>query len=166
LDKAKFYIENLKLAPHPEGGYFKEVYRSGEIISKESLPQRYEGSRSVSTSIYFLLDGDNISAFHKLKSDEIWHHYDGDAVRIFILSETGELNEKILGKDILNNQSLQVTITRNNWFAAELLNKKSFALFGCTVAPGFAFEDFQLAGKEEMLNRFPEHKTIINKMAR
>ena len=82
LSKVKYYIDKLELKKHPEGGYFKETYRSDEIIVKEKLPIRYNGSRNFLTSIYFLLDEENVSLFHKIKSDEIWHFYDGSAIKI------------------------------------------------------------------------------------
>lgn len=157
--KAKQYIEQLYLKKHPEGGYYNEVYRSGEIILPEHLPARYKSSRNFSTSIYFLLDGKQFSAFHLLQSDELWHFYDGCTVIIYIINQKGELDIKRLGKK--KDCELQVAIEKQNWFAAELEDKKSFALFGCTVSPGFEFDDFQIGSRKLLTEKFPKHEKLI-----
>jgi predicted cupin superfamily sugar epimerase len=159
MNKADFYIEYLNLKPHPEGGYFSEVYRSEEEIT--ILPDRYSGSRCFSTSIYFLLKGKQVSNFHKLKSDEIWHFYDGSSVKIYTIDAGGNLNEIILGKQINDGDVLQTVIKRDHWFCAELINKNSFALVGCNVAPGFDFADFVPGARNELIKQFPRHKTLI-----
>jgi uncharacterized protein len=159
--EAKKYIENLHLEAHPEGGYYKEVYRSGEIILPDGLPDRYKKGRVVSTSIYFLLEGKQVSNFHRLKSDEIWHFYDGCGVKIFALENSGKLYEHRLGKKIEERETLQVVIKNGNWFAAELIDKNSFCLVGCSVSPGFEFDDFELAKRDLLLNKFPGYKGLI-----
>jgi hypothetical protein len=158
----KYYIEKLNLTPHPEGGYFKEVYRSGEIIEAEHLPARYSKKRNISTSIYFLLEGNQVSKFHRLKSDEIWHFYDGSPIKIYIIIPAGNLQEKILGKDLDNGELPQLVIEKGSWFGAKVVEKKSFSFIGCTVSPGFDFDDFELADKQKMLNDFPAYHKIIN----
>jgi hypothetical protein len=160
---AEFYITNLNLQPHPEGGYFSEVYRSEEAIDKKSLPSRYDGKRSFSTSIYFLLEGEQISKFHRLKSDEQWHFYDGCAVNIYIINEQGELSMVRLGKEISNGEVFQTVIKGNHWFAAELADKSSFCLVGCVVSPGFEFSDFEITIGEELMKKFPQHKELVKK---
>lgn len=164
--KAKYYIEKLQLQPHPEGGYFKEVYRSGEIIEAEHLPIRYRGQRAFSTSIYFMLEGTQKSLFHKLKSDEIWHYYDGSSVKIHLIDIDGNLSEKILGNDLNSDEQFQVIILKGNWFAAEIIDKKSFAFFGCTVSPGFDFNDFDLAESKILIEKFPKHASLIKEFTR
>jgi predicted cupin superfamily sugar epimerase len=161
--KAKIYIDKLDLRSHPEGGYFKEIYRSGEIILPEGLPKRLKKSRSVSTSIYFLLDGKQVSKFHRLKSDELWHFYDGSSVKIYIINDSGNLSKVILGKEVAKGEVFQSVIPAGHWFAAEVIDKDSFSLVGCTVAPGFEFEDFEIAGREELLKLFPIHEKFIIK---
>lgn len=161
IAKAEEYISMLNLKPHPEGGYYTEVYRSDEMIKDTHLPERYSSSHSFGTSIYFLLKGKDISKFHKLSSDEIWHFYDGSEVIIYILSNEGTLNKEILGRKIDEGSSFQITIPGGNWFAAELKNKNSFALVGCTVSPGFEFEDFELAERDHLVKKFPEYTDII-----
>ncbi len=149
---------------HPEGGYFREMYRSDEMIKKECLPERYNGDRSFSTSIYFLLEGEQTSKFHRIKSDEQWHFYDGSSVKIFILGEQGELNITTLGRNNLNGEVFQTIIKRGNWFAAELIDKNSFALVGCVVSPGFEFSDFELGKRKELVTKFPEHNDLIRRL--
>ncbi len=164
--QAKYYIEKLNLIAHPEGGYFKEVYRSNEIIQAEHLPNRYTSARNLSTSIYFLLEGEQVSKFHRLKSDEIWHFYDGSPIKIFTLSSDGNLEERILGKNLETNEAPQIVIEKGNWFGAKVKGKNSFTLIGCTVSPGFDFEDFELADKNELIKKYPAHKKIIDELTK
>lgn len=162
--KAQKYIKLLQLRKHPEGGYFKEVYRSGERILQTHLPKRYKSSRNFSTSIYFLLEGKQFSSFHLLQSDEIWHFYDGSAVLLYIINQKGELTVKKLGRG--KDYDLQLAIEKHNWFAAELEDKKSFSLFGCTVSPGFEFEDFQLGKRDDLIKKFPQHTALIKRLTK
>jgi predicted cupin superfamily sugar epimerase len=164
--KAEFYINKLQLIPHPEGGFYKEIYRSTEEIPEKYLPARYKGERSYSSSIYFLLEGNSFSSFHRLKSDEIWHFYDGSSVKIYVINQRGKISENILGKDIEQGEEIQFIINKDCWFAAEVLFKSSFSLFGCTVSPGFDFNDFELGRKENLIKIYPQHKTIIEKLTR
>lgn len=162
-NKSSFYIKALNLKPHPEGGYFREVYRSDENIPKSFLPKRYSGKRNFSTSIYFLLEGEQTSKFHRLKSDEQWHFYDGSPVRIYIIEAVGNLKSITLGNDLSKDEVFQIVIPRNNWFAAELVDKNSFCLVGCVVSPGFDFSDFEMAEREELISQFPHHKMLIER---
>ncbi len=166
VDKARDYIKRLQLEPHPEGGYFKEIYRSGEIFEAEHLPGRYNGDRSFSTSIYFMLAGNQFSSFHKLKSDELWHYYDGVSVKIYVLSAEGELSTITLGRELNKGERLQAVIEKGSWFGAELTDKDSFVLIGCTVSPGFDFRDFELGNREELIARFPQHEELIIKLTK
>jgi predicted cupin superfamily sugar epimerase len=162
--KAKYFIDKLKLLKHPEGGYYREIYRSGEFINIEGLPNRYGNRRVFSTSIYFLLDGRQVSKFHRLKSDEVWHFYYGSSIKIYIIDENKKLNEITLGNDLSKGEIFQFTITKNNWFGAELIDKNSFALIGCSVSPGFDFEDFELADKDMLLKNFPQFENVIKRL--
>lgn len=160
--KAKYYIDKLDLIKHPEGGYYKEVYRSAEyfIVPDYSYKKK---KRNYATSIYFLLEGNDKSHFHKLCSDEIWHFYDGSDIKIILIDPDGNLEEIILGKEA---GVFQYTILKDYWFAAEVIDKNLFALIGCTVAPGFDFEDFTLAKREYLIKLFPQHEKIIKKFTR
>ncbi len=159
-----YWIEKLGMQKHPEGGYYKEVYRSDEIIHHQSLPSRFEEDRCFSTAIYFLLEGDSFSAFHRIKSEEIWHFYKGTSLTLFIIEEDGRLTLIKLGDNPDKDEHLQIVVPRNTWFAAQVNEKKSFTLVGCTVAPGFDFNDFELAESEKLSKAFPQHKTIIKEL--
>jgi hypothetical protein len=164
--QAQKYIEKLQLNPHPEGGYYKEIYRAGDKILPEHLPKRYNSSRNLSTSIYFLLEGDQVSNFNKLKSDEQWHFYDGSSIVIYVIDEGENLNKILLGRNIEKGDSLQTVIKSNSWFAAELSDKTSFALIGCTVAPGFDFNDFELGKRDALIKTFPQFRELISKLTK
>ena len=143
LNDAKYWIKKLKMAKHPEGGHYREVYRSEEMIPLKGLPARYTGQRAFATSIYFLLKGLEVSQFHRLKSDELWHFYTGSPLTIHIINPSGTYSTINLGPDIRKGQTFQCAIPRNHWFGATVDNTKSFSLVGCTVAPGFDFADFE-----------------------
>lgn len=160
------YIKLLDLKKHPEGGYFKEVYRCRESFNLPGTQLKTARNRNLSTSIYFLLKNDEISTLHRIKSDELWHHYSGSSVKIIIINSVGSIEEKILGKDVIANESFQVVIPAGVWFCAELTDKKSFALVGCTVSPGFDFEDFELGSKVKLTEEYPLHKDLINRFTR
>ena len=160
--QARKYIKKLRLKKHPEGGYYREVYRSGEKILPAHLPKRYKTSRNFSTSIYFLLEGKQFSTFHLLQSDELWHFYDGSDLMIYIINPEGELITRKLGNS--DDTEFQIVIKKHCWFAVEVCNKKSFSLFGCTVSPGFEFEDFKLGKRELLLKKFPDYDELIKRL--
>ena len=163
---AEYYIKKLGLQKHPEGGWFKEVYRSSEEISGEHLPERFSGKRHHSTSIYFLLSSDTFSAFHRIKSDELWHFYEGSPVTIYMISGEGIYSEAVLGKKIENGEALQCVIPHGVWFGAKVNEPDSFCLVGCTVAPGFHFDDFELGSRIDLIEKYPEHNKIITLLTR
>lgn len=152
---ASYWISTLNLQKHPEGGWFKEIYRSDEVIPAVALPTGFSGSRSISTSIYYLLEGDDFSAFHRIKSDEIWHFHTGTSAIEIISIEEGKIRKLFLGDNPQKNQSFQVVVPKNIWFAARLQNTSGFALVGCTVSPGFHFDDFEMA-TESLVIQYPE----------
>jgi len=157
-------INKLKLQPHPEGGYFKETYRSEGIIQASSLPSEYNGSRNCSTSIYFLLTSDNFSAFHRIKQDETWHFYDGSPMLLHIINENGEHSKIVIGRNLSAGQVPQYVVPGGQWFAAEVINENDFSFVGCTVAPGFSFEDFELKSEAQLTALFPNQKEVISKL--
>lgn len=159
---ANYWIEKLNLQEHPEGGYFIETYRSDESIKENNLPSRYNSDRSFGTSIYFLLTTESVSNFHRLASDEIWHYHQGGSALIHMISPEGKLNSRRIGPDLEAGDSLQVVIPRESWFAAEVI-KESFILVGCTVSPGFEFEDFELAERSGLLKTYPDFKKLIQR---
>lgn len=159
-------INTLQLIHHPEGGWYREVYRSDEIIGQNSLPERYSVPHCYSTSIYFLLESDDFSAFHRIASDETWHFYKGSPVTLFIISGDGALNTVTMGSDVEKGHILQYTIIRDCWFAAKTSEDSSYSLVGCTVAPGFEFHDFELADRKTLMVQYPDHSEIIKTLTR
>jgi len=163
---AAYWINKLGLEKHPEGGYFKEIYRSDEQHHQSALPERYGGHRNFGTAIYFLLDRDDFSAFHRLNSDETWHLYEGGPLRIHAIDPDGNYQQTKLGLDLEKGEQPFAIMPRGCWFAAELIDKSTYALVGCTVAPGFHFDDFELAERQELIRKFPKHSELISNMTR
>ncbi|WP_250434348.1 cupin domain-containing protein [Hanstruepera flava] len=157
-------ISKLDLKPHPEGGFFKETYRSKGVIDESHLGASYTGKRNYSTCIYFLLTSDNFSAFHRIKQDEIWHFYDGSPIDLHVISESGVYHKHVIGIDIKNGEVPQFVVPGGSWFAAEAINQNAYALIGCTVSPGFSFEDFELKSRDDLISLFPDHKEIISRL--
>ena len=164
--EAKILIERLKLKKHPEGGYFAEYYRSDENIDKEHLPSRFSGSRVFSTGVYFLLNSNNFSSFHKLKVDEIWHFYSGSPLILYEIKENGCLEKTFLSGDVDKDTQFTKDIKAGSWLAAEVLDKDSYSFVGCTVSPGFEFDDFELAERKNLIKLYPQHRNIIKKLTR
>ncbi|MRR57254.1 MAG: cupin domain-containing protein [Deltaproteobacteria bacterium] len=164
---AAYWITRLELKRHPEGGYYRETYRSDELIASCALPERFrEGDRSFCTAIYFLLAGDDFSAFHRLKSDEVWHFHAGAALTIHVLDEVGNYTRRRVGGGGEEGESFQAVIRAGNWFGASLEEKDSFALVGCTVAPGFDFRDFEMGDRNGLIRTHPRHRSIIERLTR
>jgi len=164
MQSADYWIEKLSLTPHPEGGYYREIYRAPESVLKEALPERFEGSRPFSTSIFFLLKSGQVSRLHRLKSDEIWHFYEGCPVQIHIIHPDGVYSEIKLGRNSNADQVFQAVVPAGTWFGAEVLAAEGYALVGCTVAPGFNFADFELGRRDQLLSRFPRLADQIKKL--
>ncbi|CAA6803251.1 MAG: FIG018171: hypothetical protein of Cupin superfamily [uncultured Thiotrichaceae bacterium] len=165
--KAKDWIQQLELLPHPEGGFFKEVYRATEAIPQKALPERFTGERNFSTSIYFLLTADTFSAFHRIKQDELWHFYDGTPLTLHRMTTEGEYLSHQLGRNPFNNESLQLVVPAGDWFAASVTDQTKsgdFSLVGCTVSPGFDFADFEMPNCQSLIKHFPAHAHIIKKL--
>ncbi len=161
-DKVQAIVERLQLQPHPEGGFFKETYRCGE----QFIPDGFTASRNISTAIYFLLTRDNFSAFHRIRSDEIWHHYLGDALEIHMITKTGSYERVRVGKQLEKGEFPQFTVPAGTWFASCVADGGSFGLAGCTVAPGFDFADFELADAEELIRTYPRYSSEIKALTR
>ncbi|MDA0577482.1 MAG: HAD-IIA family hydrolase [Verrucomicrobia bacterium] len=161
---AEDWIRTLGLQRHPEGGYFRETYRAKEEIESAALPPRFTGRRAHSTAILYLLAGHDFSAFHRVRSDELWHYHAGAGLRLHVLSPDGVYTEIGLGTG--PHQSPQVAIPAGHWFAAEPADPAGYVLAGCTVAPGFAFADFELARRAELHQRYPAHFALIDRLTR
>ena len=161
---AQTYIDALEMRAHPEGGFFRETYRSDHLV--EVTGDGAVRQRNAATGIYFLLEEGNFSAFHKIKSDEMWHFYAGQALEILELKTTGELRCTRLGPDILRGDVHQHVVRANTWFASRVAAGSAFSLVGCTVAPSFDFADFCLAERAALLATFPQHHRVINELTR
>ena len=149
-------IKRLRLKKHPEGGYFKQTYTADKIVNVAG----YDKPRYISTAIYYMLVGDQFSALHRIKSDELWHHYTGGSLTLYAIDK-GILSKIKMGKSM--GEAHQVAIKANTWFAASLNDKKSYCLLGCTVSPGFDYSDWELGKRHELIKMYPQHRTIIER---
>ena len=159
-------IQKYNLQPHPEGGWYKQTYKSNEEIDADALPERFGANRAFSTAIYFLLEKGNFSAFHRIKSDECWHFYTGDPLVIYIIEQNGELKIISLGNGLEKGHSFQYVVPANCWFASRPAPGSEYCFVGCTVSPGFEFDDFELADRTELSVMYPQHKPIIKDLCR
>jgi uncharacterized protein len=158
--KSDYWIKNLGLRKHPEGGFFAETFRSAETIPASALPPRYSGDRVISTAIYFMVTSESPSKFHRIKSDEFWLYHTGGKLSISMLLEDGTLEKKIFGLDVGSGETPQLLIPGDTWFAA-CIEDGDYVLLSCTVSPGFDFNDFELASRESLLEKFPQHEDTI-----
>jgi len=150
MSKIDKIIKALDLLPHPEGGFFKETYRSKGVINKESLGNQFLDKRNYSTGIYFLLTSDMFSAFHRIKQDEMWHFYDGSPIKIHMIDAAGP----------------QFVVPAGYLFAATVVNNNDFSLVGCTVSPGFDFIDFEMPTRDQLVDDYPQHKDLITRLTK
>ncbi|TDH29199.1 cupin domain-containing protein [Segetibacter sp. 3557_3] len=157
------YISQLQLQPHPEGGYYRETYRSPAIIP---CPAGFDGPRNCSTAIYYLLPENQFSAFHRIKSDECWHFYAGGTLLIHILERGGAYTCIRLGADLSAGDVFQYVVPANAWFASEPAPGTQYSLVGCTVSPGFDFRDFEMADRSILNAFFPGNATVIDRLTR
>ncbi|ALC91815.1 cupin [Bacillus sp. FJAT-18017] len=157
MNNAEYWIKKLELEPHPEGGYFKQTFKSDQVL---------EGTeKALYTSIYFLLKSGDISHLHRLKSDELWYFHAGNALSVHMIHENGEYEEARLGLNAEKGEVPQVAVPKHTIFGSSLLEEDGFALVGCMVSPGFEFEEFELFTQAELLRDYPQHKVIIEKIA-
>ncbi|MEX0662315.1 MAG: cupin domain-containing protein [Balneolaceae bacterium] len=161
MSRIKRLVDKLDLEPHPEGGYFKEMYRSDEKIEGEG---EFPAGRSFGTSIYFLLEGTDRSKFHRIKSDEIWHFYEGSSATIHIIHSDGFYETLYLGSDLDSGYQFQHVVPAHSWFGVSVDQPDGYLLAGCTVAPGFDFGDFEMGDAYKLKQAFPEHESIIEKL--
>lgn len=147
IPSAEELISILHLEPHPEGGAFKETYRS-------SVQARTQNERSVGTAIYFLIRHGRATAWHKVTSDEIYHFYCGAPAELSVISPEGVMSKQTLGTDVQNRERPQILIPANYWQSVSSLGE--YTLMGCTVSPGFDFSDFEMIEIEQLKNKYPE----------
>ena len=163
---AAHLIQHLQLLPHPEGGFYKENYRSKGVVSASALPRDFNGDRHYATAIYFLLRQGDYSAFHRIKSDECWHFYEGETLLVHMIAPEGEYNCIRLGRQIDKGEVFQYVVPAGAWFASEPAPGSLFALVGCTVSPGFDFADFEMAQAQNLRSEFPQHRSLIERLCR
>jgi uncharacterized protein len=163
---AAYWLEKLQLARHVEGGAFREVYRSGVLLSKQTLPLFFQGDRPASTHIYFLLTQGQYSAFHRIAADELWHFYAGDPLEVFEITHSGRLLTHRLGSDPEKGESFFAVVSAGSWFGSAVADGGQYTLVGCTVAPGFDFADFELAERDALTRQYPEHTKLIHRLTR
>lgn len=151
---AQNWIDNLQLKPHPEGGHYRE-----EFLSEKRFEQKENGTfpsgRRFFSCICYLLEKNEFSAFHKLKSDETWHHIDGGAAEISLLTSSG-IEVWLLGKNLSHNEAPLQLIPANTWFTVAPSPKTEFSLCSCSMSPGFDFKDFELAQFKNIVEEFKE----------
>ena len=153
------WTDRLKLIPHPEGGFYKEVYRSSFPV----VPPRGASTGSC-TSIYYLLQDDDFSGFHRLGYPELWYFHDGNALDVHAIDLSGKYSVQRLG--IAEGENLSIAIDPGIWFAAEVPGKSGFALVSCVVAPAFDFGVFEMAEKDELIRQWPEHREVLERLCR
>lgn len=156
MKSAEYYIKNLNMTPHVEGGYFKESFISKDETRKD---------KKLWSSIYFLLETGEVSNFHRLKSDELWYYHDGEALTIYMITPEGELITSQLGKNIENGETPQVLVPKGCIFGSAM-NNDGYALVGCMVSPAFEYEEFELFERKYLLDLYPNHRDIIMKLTR
>lgn len=149
-------IKQLDMQPHPEGGYYKETYRSMDLC--------LNGTRSLKTVIYFLLRSEDVSHFHRIKSDEMWYYHAGSPLIVHSIDEQGNYKEQKVGINFLDGEIPQYLVPKNTIFGSSVLEKNSYSLVSCSVSPGFEFEDFELFKQSELLKQYPSHSEIITKL--
>ncbi|WP_109673370.1 cupin domain-containing protein [Dyadobacter jejuensis] len=165
MKPADFWIQQYQLQPHPEGGHYAEMYRSTGMIDQNALPTHFKGDRAYCTGIYFLLEQGQISAFHRILSDELWHFYAGESLEIYVLDPRYKTKYTIkLGNNPENGEVFQAVVPAGAWFASRPMSNSAYSLVGCTVAPGFDFEDFEMADRKLLGREFPAHIDLITEL--
>jgi predicted cupin superfamily sugar epimerase len=159
------WIARLRLVPHPEGGHYRESYRAAESVGAAALPARYGGARALATAIYYLLCRGEMSVLHRVRSDEMWHFYDGDPLGLSLLDDAGP-RTIVLGRDGARGEVPQAVVAAGTWFGAAVESPGTFALVGCTVAPGFDFADLEIADRATLTRAHPAHAAFVERWTR
>lgn len=157
-------VARLDLKPHPEGGFYRETYRSPGVVPRAALGPAFGGDRAHATAILFLLPAGAKSRLHRIKSDELWHFHLGGPLTVASISPSGAVSETILGPDLSAGHQLQHAVPAGSWFGAYPGLGAAFSLVGCTVSPGFDFADFELGRRDELLREFPRARGLIERL--
>ncbi|MEN9858024.1 MAG: hypothetical protein RIT50_146 [Bacteroidota bacterium] len=157
-------IKRYSLQPHPEGGYYTSTYQASMLLSQQDLPSVFKGDRPVSSAIYYLLEKGDFSSFHRIASDECWHFYSGDPLWIHVLAPDGSYTRTTLGSK--EDMTFQYIVLAGSWFASEPAPGSTFSFVGCTVSPGFHFDEFELATTNFLVSQFPDQASLIARLCR
>jgi len=157
---ASYYIQTLNLLPHPEGGYYKETFRSEQQVNRVGA----DNVKQACTSIYYLLEDHDFSGFHRIASDEIWYFHKGAPLLIHAINADGNLISYELSD--LDTGNFSAVIKAGLWFAAEIKTGEGFTLVSCAVAPGFDFSEFEMAKRDELVAQYPQHEALLTRMCR
>lgn len=159
-------INKLGLMPlEPEGGFYKETFRSEYSFTKVKTAGKYK-DRSICSAIYYLLTPDTFSEIHRLSSDEIYHFYLGDPVKMLLLYEDGSSDTVILGSDLSKGYIIQFTVPKDTWQGSFLLKGGRFALMGTTVTPAFEPHDYIAAKRDDLIKRYSDRIELIKRLTR
>ncbi len=158
--------QQLGLIAHPEGGFYIQTYKSSDMVAKPCLDARYSGARATGTCIYYLLEPGDFSEMHRLQSDEIFHFYLGDPVEQLQLWPDGSSRVVILGTDLGRGQVPQHVVPKNVWQGSRLVAGGNYSLLGCTVAPGFEFEDYESGLRDQLCQQYPGQSELIRALTR
>lgn len=161
---ACYWIERLELEPHPEGGFFRETYRAGRVVGRDALPPGYRGDRSHCTAIYYLLRSHDVSTFHRMLSDEVFHHYAGAALTVHVIDTEDRYEALGVGTNLERGEAPQRLVRGGCWFGATVDAPETYSLVGCTVSPGFDFAEFEQAERRAMLERYPQLRQIVERL--
>ncbi|MGI9543216.1 MAG: cupin domain-containing protein [Cyclobacteriaceae bacterium] len=161
---AKYWIDRFQLETHPEGGYYRQIYKSNQIIPSSALSDEYNGERPSATSIYFLLPSGKVSHLHRLASDEVWYHHYGATLTIHTIDQSGDYEPISLGPETTNGGTFQALVSGGTIFGATVEEKDTYALVSCMVSPGFTFQDFELLDSTDLLRQYPQHEAIIKRL--
>ncbi|WP_299245516.1 cupin domain-containing protein [uncultured Aquimarina sp.] len=164
--KVEEIVTRLSMKPHPEGGFYKETYRSDDIIPKEVFNGKFSGDRNCCTGIFFLLTSENFSAFHRIKQDEMWHFYGGNSLYVHVITPEGVYTRHAVGMKLDQGETPQLVVPAGCWFASSVKDIEGYSFVGCTVSPGFDFADFELASRDILVNQYPDHSEIITQFTR
>ena len=166
VDTAERLIERFALEPHPEGGYYREVYRGRLSLRHPEIPPGEPAERATGTLIYYLLLEGQFSAFHRVRgSDEIWHLYAGGPLELHTIDAEGRHTLTLLCADFAHGDPAGI-VPPGDWQAARPVAGARFAFLGCTVSPGFDFADFEMPPREALLARYPAHAALIRALTR
>jgi len=166
MPDAQTWIDRLALEPHPEGGYYREMYRSDDTLPVAALPDRFGDERNVAALIYFLLPADSFSALHRIQQDEAWHFYAGRPVTLHQMAPDGTCTTCTLSRALEEGHRLHTVVPAQTWFGATVDTDDGYALVGCTTAPAFDFADFELGDRASLVDAYPQHRGLIERLTR